>query len=153
MIIDPERAPLIRWAFEVDTTGDWSTARLAADLEVQGLTQRPAAKRAARPVAPNKLHEIVRNRYYIGYVTWRRIEYEGKHEPLVTPAVFEQVQQVLAAHRQSGERSYRRQHYLASTLYCDRCTSKLIFGVTKGRRGDEYAYWFCLRRHTYKKRL
>ena len=91
-----------------------------------------------------------RNRYYIGYVTWRGLEHEGKHEPLVTPTVFEQVQQVLAAHRQSGERSYRRQHYLAGTLYCERCGSKLIFGVAKGRRGNEYAYWFCLGRHTYK---
>ena len=41
-------------------------------------------------------------------------------------------------------------HYLAGTLYCARCKYKLILSVSTGSRGDLYAYWFCLGRHTHK---
>jgi hypothetical protein len=69
---------------------------------------------------------VLRNPYYMGIVTWQGIQYDGKHPTLVAPETFQRVQEVLTAHRQSGERSYRRKHYLAGTVYCDLCDSKLI---------------------------
>jgi DNA invertase Pin-like site-specific DNA recombinase len=148
--LDPERAPLIRWAFEVYATGEWSLNRLAHELEVRGLTQRPTAQRAARPLNAKKLAAVLHNPYYVGTVTWRGLQFDGKHPRLVSLELFAQVQAVLAAHRQSGERSYRRKHYLAGSIYCARCASKLIYSVSTGHRGEAYAYWFCLGRHTYK---
>ena len=148
--LDPERAPLIRWAFEAYATGDWTLSRLAAELEARGLTQRPSAKRAARPLNAKKLGVVLHNRYYIGIVTWRKMEHPGKHEPLISAAVFDRVQTVLAAHRQSGERAYRNHHYLAGSLRCARCDSKLIFGESRGRLGVCYQYFFCYGRHTLK---
>ena len=150
VILDPERAELVRFAFETYATGDWSLNRLAHELELLGLTQRPTAKRVARPVRPNKLQAILRNRYYIGYVTWRGMEYEGRHPKLVDPVVFQRVQEVLTAHALSGERSYRRRHYLAGSLFCGRCGSRMLYSVSTGRRGDRYAYWLCLGRHRHK---
>jgi hypothetical protein len=41
-------------------------------------------------------------------------------------------------------------HYLAGTVYCDLCDSKLIFMLSRGRAGEIYGYWACLGRHTYK---
>lgn len=148
--LDPERAPLIRWAFEVYATGEWSLNRLAHELEIRGLTQRPTAKRAARPLNAKKLALVLHNPYYVGTVTWRGLQFDGKHPRLVSLELFAQVQAALVAHRNSGERSYRRKHYLAGSIYCGRCESKLIYGVSTGRRGEPYAYWFCLGRHTYK---
>lgn len=148
--LDPERAEHVRWAFETYATGDWSLNRLAHELEVRGLTQRPTAKRPARSIPKSKLSAILHNPYYVGVVTWRGLQFEGKHPRLVSAEVFAQVQAILEAHRLSGERSYRRKHYLAGTLYCDRCESKLIYSVSTGSRGESYAYWCCLGRHTYK---
>jgi len=82
------------------------------------------------------------------YVTWRGVEHQGKHPALVDAATFEAVQRVLVAHRVSGERSYRHQHYLAGSLFCQRCSSRLLYGVHKGRRGDEYEYFYCAGRHS-----
>jgi site-specific DNA recombinase len=148
--IDPERAPHIKWAFTQYAKGEWSLQKLATALEARGLTQRGTARRPSRPLPPNKLHNVLRNRYYLGIVTWEGIEYPGRHEPLIDEATFNQVQHALAAHRQSGERSYRRQHYLAGSLYCARCKSKLIYAVSTGKLGTKYAYWFCNGRHARK---
>jgi site-specific DNA recombinase len=148
--LDPERAPLVRWAFETYASGNWSLRQIAHELEIRGLTQRPTAKRPARSLPKSKLAATLRNPYYVGVVTWRGLQFEGKHPAIVTPEVFARVQAVLEAHRLSGERSYRRKHYLAGTLYCARCESKLIYSVSTGSRGESYAYWCCIGRHTYR---
>ena len=82
----------------------------------------------------NKLHQILRNRYYLGLVTWRGVEYEGKHPALVDVATFETVQAVLTAHRVAGERSHK--HYLSGSPLCARCGSRLLFGISTGRQGE-----------------
>jgi site-specific DNA recombinase len=148
--LDPKRAPLIRWAFTTYATGEWSLRQLATELEIRGLTQRPTAKRIARPLTAKELGKVLHNPYYTGTVTWKGVEFEGKHERLAEPDIYARVQNIIEAHRQSGERSYRRRHYLAGTLYCGHCNSKLIFGISTGRRGDRYAYWFCHGRHSFK---
>jgi len=80
-------------------------------------------------------HEVLRDRYYIGFVTWRGVEYEGKHPRLIDPVTFQQVQDHLTAHASSGERSRKHKPYLAGSLYCGRCKSKLIYSRSTGRRG------------------
>ncbi len=146
--VDTEREELVRWAFGAYATGSFSIRQLARELEDKGLTQRPTATRPARPVAANELHALLRNRYYLGYVTWRRVEYQGKHPALVDAETFEGVQAVLEAHRLSGERSYRHPHYLAGTLFCGRCSSRLLYGTGRGRHGETYEYFFCAGRHS-----
>lgn len=148
--IDHERAQHITWAFDAYASGNWSIPKLAAELQTRGLTQRPTAKRAARPITVSSLHNILRNRYYIGIVTWRGIEYPGKHLPITDTATFERAQEVLDSHRRSGERSYRRKHHLAGSLCCARCGSKLIYAISTGKLGVRYPYWLCLGRHKAK---
>jgi DNA invertase Pin-like site-specific DNA recombinase len=49
--IDPERAPLIRWAFEAYATGDYTLSQLTEALGEQGLRTRATPKRASKPLA------------------------------------------------------------------------------------------------------
>ncbi|MDQ1602679.1 MAG: site-specific recombinase, partial [Actinomycetota bacterium] len=129
-------------------TGDWTLHSLAAELESRGLMQRPTRKRAARPFPANKISEILHNRYYIGFVRYRGVENQGKHAPLVDIETFDAVQRVLKDHHLSGERSYRRRHYLTGSVVCGRCGSRLGFGVSTSRAGQAYEYFFCLGRHS-----
>ncbi len=144
--VDPIRGPLVTWAFEAYVSGNYTLHQLAEELERRGLTQRSAGRRPERPLAANRLHTLLTNRYYIGIVTYRGIEYEGRHPQLVDPVLFEQAQQVLGRHRNSGERSHRRTHYLKGSLVCNRCGSRLAYCVSRGN-GGSYEYFFCLGRH------
>ena len=146
---EDNRAELIRWAFIAYATGDWSYRKLAAELEERGLTQRSTPRRPARPLDATKVGGILQNPYYTGIVTYKGLQFPGKHPKLVEPEVFAAVQQVVKAHCQSGERAYRRRHYLAGSLYCGHCASRLMYSVSRGR-GGEYGYWFCAGRHTKK---
>jgi site-specific DNA recombinase len=145
--VDPVRGPHIIWAFQQYASGVHTLRSLADALEERGLGQRPTAKQPGRPVPANKLHAILRNPYYLGVVTYNGIQYEGKHPPLIDIVTFEKVRQLLEAHRQSGERAYRRTHYLKGTLRCHRCKSRLGYCISRGSKGGSYAYFFCLGRH------
>ncbi len=144
--LDPERAPLIRWAFDAYATGDWSLRALATELEVRGLTFRATKKHPPRPVPMNRLQRMLRNKYYAGLVSWRGVTYQGNHEPLVDAVLFDTVQQTLDARRTAGDKTFRRDHYLLGSLRCGRCGQKLLYGVSRGR-SREYGYFFCAGRH------
>lgn len=70
VIEDPERAPLITWAFTAYATGRWTLQNLALELEARGLTSLPTPRRAARPIPRGHLHQLLTNPYYKGVVVW-----------------------------------------------------------------------------------
>jgi len=49
------------------------------------------------------VHIVFKNRNYLRIVRFERVEYPGKHEPLIDLPAFEQVQATLEAHLQSGD--------------------------------------------------
>jgi hypothetical protein len=142
VITDPERAPLVQLAFELYATGEYSLQDLATLLEARGLKSKPSPKKPARPLGSNRLATLLRNPYYIGTIVYAGETYEGRHEPLIDNAVFEKVQGILDAQRQSGERSWRHHHYLRGTLICAACGRRLFFVRPKGR-SQTYDYFVC----------
>jgi site-specific DNA recombinase len=144
---DPERAPLVRWAFEAYSSGEYTLSQLTAELTRRGLTQRPTAARPERPLAANRVQQMLRRRYYLGYVLYRGMEYPGSHAPLVSPELFERVQQCLQANRTAGDRAFRRQHYLKGTVRCGRCQSRLLYFISRGN-GGSYEYFRCAGHHS-----
>ncbi len=143
--LDPERAPLIAWAFEAYATGDWSLSSLQAELTARGLTTRPTTKRPAKELHESLLQRVLVRPYYMGTVTFRGVEYEGSHPAIVSPEVFFKVQDVLKAHNTAGERSWKHEHYLKGTLFCADCSSRLCLDFATGN-GGRYAYFVCLGR-------
>jgi site-specific DNA recombinase len=87
------------------------------------------------------------NRYYLGIVSYRGVEYSGKHEPLVSPELFSRVQRILDEREQHAVKQRRHQHYLRGLMTCGRCGSRLMYTVVRGKAGGMFAYYVCTRRH------
>jgi len=142
---DPERAPIVQWAYEAYATGLYSLADIALLLEARGLRSRPTARRRAQALTITRVHKLLSNPYYAGYVTHNGRVYQGRHEALITQDLFDKVQAVLASHRHSGERDRKHQHYLKGTIRCATCGSQLIYSQNKGN-GGTYEYFICPKR-------
>jgi site-specific DNA recombinase len=140
--LDPERAPLVREAFTLYASGDYSLAELAALVEERGLRSRPTRKYPARALKAKDLQHMLRNVYYVGQVPYAGKVYPGRHEPLVDEATFQEVQDLLTSKRVSGERPWRHFHYLRGSIYCGECGRRLIYSRAKGK-GGEYEYFVC----------
>ncbi len=145
VIVDPERAPHVRWAFEAYATGDYLIRELAEDLADRGLTTVKTGKKGGRPMSVSAVELMLANPYYIGIVTFRGAQYTGRHEPLIDIKLWDEVQALKEARRHSKAKPYKHPHYLKGSLFC-RCGSRL--GVTKVRKphGVEYDYFYCLGR-------
>ena len=139
---DPERAPFIRDAFTLYASGDYSLTELAALLEERGLRSRSTRRVAGRALKANDIQFMLRNSYYTGIVTYAGKVYDGRHEPLVDEATFQEVQDLLESKRISGERPWRHFHYLRGSIYCGECGRRLIYTKAKGN-GGEYEYFIC----------
>jgi site-specific DNA recombinase len=144
VVIDPERGPIIEWAFETYATGLYSLADIAILLEVRGLCSRGSRRNAPQPLNLARVHELLSNPYYAGTVTYRGKQYEGRHPRLITQELFDKVQAVLVSHRQSGERDRKHQHYLKGTIRCGTCGCRLVYSRNKGN-GGTYEYFLCPR--------
>ncbi|WJX99923.1 recombinase family protein [Curtobacterium sp. 458] len=107
--VDPNRAPLIRWAFEQYATGQHSITQLQMMLEDQGLTTRPSSKRPARPLSSSQLAIILRDPYYTGVIRYEGRLYPGRHEPIIGKELFLAVQKVLDGRNRKGDRD--RTHF------------------------------------------
>ncbi len=143
--IDPERAPLIAWAFEAYATGNWTVRKLVAELNDRGLTTLTTAARPSKPLSDSQLHNILRHPYYTGVVRYRGAIYPGKHDPLVDIQTWQRVQELLTAKNLAGEIHREHPHYLKGSIHCGHCGSRLIVSYAKGR-GGTYPYFICIGR-------
>src|SRR5207248_760429 len=119
--VDPERAPFVQLAFELYVTGDYSLEDLSDELYDRGLSTRPTARHPAKQVSINKLSMMLRDRYYLGYVTYKDEEVQGRHQPLIDDDLFDRVQDLLESRATAKERRRSHHHYLKGSLFCGRC--------------------------------
>ena len=93
----------------------------------------------------NNLYYFLRNVLYIGKVSYQDEIYEGEHEGIVEPAVFEQVQQQLMRHGKSGGLGTRVKNggILSSLIRCHACGCAMTHTYT-ARGTKRYRYYVCL---------
>jgi site-specific DNA recombinase len=144
--VDDERAPFVRRAFRLYATGEYSLRRLYDLLTAEGMTTRPTPNRPAKPLTLSKFAELLRNRYYLGLVSYRGVEHSGKHPALIEAELFERVQTILNERNQHVIKPRRHHHYLRGLLTCGRCGARLQYTTGRGN-GGEFDYFVCGRRH------
>ena len=145
--LDPDRAPLVKLAFELYATGKYSAPELSDELYVRGLRTRATTARAAKQLSVNQLLRILQDPYYVGFVSYKGEIFKGRHEPLIEAELFARVLEVVST-RSTGERKRIHEHYLKGSLFCGKCheeerTGWMVLANVKGRGDDVYEYFFC----------
>ncbi len=147
--LDAKRAPLIREAFELYATGDYTTERLEAVMADRGLTTRASAQHPVEKPIPHKTWQrILRHPYYAGWLLYKGNLYPGRHEPIVSQELFDKVQDLLDLRSAKGNRERIHSYHLKGMLFCARCrqagrTSRFVFTRVTSRTGKKYDYFIC----------
>ncbi len=145
--IDPVRAPLIKWAFEAYASGEFGLRQLLDEVTRRGLDVPATARKPAKPLYLSHLHSLLRHPFYKGAVRYMKVEYPGKHEPLVSEETWDAVQQILTAKGLAREKQRKHNHFLKGSLYCEKCGSRLIVTNARSHSGKIYPYFVCIGRH------
>lgn len=76
----------------------------------------------------NIVLQILRNSVYCGKVKFAKQEYEGKHQPIVSQALFYDVQSMLglraASHTELQKNPFRAGYLLSGLIWCGNCGAK-----------------------------
>lgn len=130
---DPLQASLVKKAFELYATGEWGLNALVKKMYALGLRNRTGFK-----VSRNGLSVILHNPFYTGFIRIKKLDtlFPGKHQPLISKALYDQVQLVL----QGKNLKKKHQHDFAfrKLVTCSLC-QKLLYGeIHKG-----HIYYRC----------
>ncbi len=141
---DPATAPVVASIFRRYVETREGGRQIAAWLDGQGVRTRTGGRWSTTSVL-----DLLRNRAYIGEVSFRGVWGPGAHPPIVERELFDAAVAILDT--RAGDPGLRRTNpsdYLLSTLpfVCDRCGHPMVGASARGRGGVRYAYYTCTTR-------
>jgi site-specific DNA recombinase len=144
LVEDPERARLVRWAFERVAEG-CSVEDTVKRLRRLGLKTRRGAL-----VFSQQVHKMLRNPVYTGLIVcqaWGGVEYRGDFPALVDEELFRRVQMALRSRRETPitRHSKHEDFPLRRFVSCATCGRPMTGGWSRGKLGRRYAYYNCQR--------
>lgn len=144
-LIDPERAPVIKKMFEKVAYEKWSGRKLYNWLRFElNFTALPSKK----PLSLGNIYRLLENHFYYGIFEYPRKSgnwYQGKHEPLITKELFDQVQEQL----KGNELKTRQEKEFAFTklMTCGLCGSGISadqkYKKLKSGKVNTHVYYGC----------
>jgi DNA invertase Pin-like site-specific DNA recombinase len=132
---DPAIAPLITRLFETYASGTLSLKEVARTARTWGLRY----PRTGAPVPVSTVHTILRNRLYSGEFDWNGRRFTGRHEAIVSPELWERVQDVLDGRNAHKTRRSKHDFAFSGLITCGHCGCALVGEIKKQR----YIYYHC----------
>lgn len=133
-LVVPEEAKLVSYIFEQYCNCHKEPTAIARQINDMGFLTKRGGHFEQRTIS-----YILQNRFYIGALEWNGISAEGKHETFITPELFQEAQERLAAtftpKRRRSVSTCR--HWLSGLIKCSICGSSLSFNTGK------YPYFVC----------
>jgi DNA invertase Pin-like site-specific DNA recombinase len=129
--IHPTVGPLVARAFELYATGTHSLDSLRHSLATEGLTRRNGL-----PLGKETMSCILRNPFYMGIIRIKGETFEGAHQPLITPSLFDRVQRLMDGRVFAN--ATRHEFRFRRLIQCATCPRTLT-----GERQKGHVYYRC----------
>lgn len=130
-VIDPETGPIAQKMFE-DFANGKPTTRIAEWLN---LDLKVKSRRGSN-MTQRTISKILRNKFYIGIISWGGVTAQGQHEALITKELFDRVQERFKEPqyvKYQREKPPKRPFMLQGLVRCDNCGYTLCHSNTPDR--------------------
>jgi len=131
---DPVRAPIVRMLFERYAEGDCSLKDLVKLSRQAGL----CLSGRKRTYGKAALQRVIRNPIYKGSILWDGQTFEGIHTPLVSPELWQRVQDTIDGNRALKGRRMKHDYLFARLVTCGHCGGLMTGQMHKGN-----LYYHC----------
>jgi len=133
--IDSEKAPLVRKAFELYATGEYTLKAVAIILEQAGLRSYKG-----NVLSVSCVQRLLQNPIYYGVFSFNGEIYDGTHEPIISKKLFDSVAQVMS---NRGKKKRKRKHEFAFSglMKCGNCDCLITAEKQKGHH-----YYRCTKK-------
>jgi site-specific DNA recombinase len=126
IVVDPVKGPLVKNAFDLYATGEYTFDRLRQTMTGKGLSGSYAPE-----MSVSRFQDILRNPFYYGVFVWNAEMHQGVHEPLVTKDLFDKVQQVMKR-RSKPTPGWVKTSVYRGLLHCGECGCAITMETQKG---------------------
>jgi len=90
-------------------------------------------------ISRSNVHRLLQSRVYTGDFDWNGRTYRGSHEPLISTALFERVQEILEGRYSTKEKVTKHEFTFSGLVHCGHCGCALVGERKKGK----YVYYHC----------
>ncbi|MCB9326412.1 MAG: recombinase family protein [Lewinellaceae bacterium] len=129
--IDPVQGPLVKKAFELYASEKYNLESLVKVMDEFGLKNMNG-----NLISINAMSRMLNNPFYAGVLKVKGKTFAGKHEPLITPRLFAQIQNVLKG--KTNTRYLKHDFLFRRKVKCVDCGRSLIGEKQKG-----HIYYRC----------
>lgn len=143
--IVPEQAKLVKIIFEKFADNEFASMK-----EIRNYLSRHNVKRKnGRPLHYNQIRDMLTRSLYYGVFTYAAETYEGKHEPIISKKLFDQVQEVMA--KKYNKKPQKHEFDFTGFMKCKNCDSFITAEshkkfYKKTNRHAEYVYYRCVKK-------
>jgi site-specific DNA recombinase len=112
-------------------------------------TTRRGTLAGGQPFIKNRVYNLLTNMVYIGKVEHGGQVYEGEHEGILDPAVWQKVQDRLRFNGRTGGRQVRNKYgaVLKGIIQCGSCEVGMTHTYTQKAGNKLYRYYVCVNAH------
>ena len=145
VVVEPKTARLVKESFRKFSSGEFSSMKDVRDL----FFQNGIARRNRKPLHFNQIRGVLTRTFYYGLMTYHGETYEGKHKPLITKRLFDEVQKVLE--KKYNKKPQKHEFDFTGFIKCKECDSFITAENHKKyyRKTDhhaEYVYYRCVKK-------
>ena len=123
---DPEKAPIVRKAFELYATGVHTLYTIADELKRMRLTSH-----SGKSLAVSSVQVLLQNPIYYGAMRFHGELHPGSFEPLISRELFDKVQAVMKS-RAKKQRRRKHQFPFIGFLKCAECDCAITAELQRG---------------------
>lgn len=137
LVLDRDRAPLIREAYELVASGRFATTKAV----LQMITALGLRSEQGKALTKQTFQRLLTNPVYAGWIVSGDIKAKGNFEPIVPQELFDKVQQKVNT-KGVPHKQLNPDFPLRGIVKCVVCGKSLTSGWVKGR-SDKYARYWC----------
>ncbi len=143
--VDPVKFPLIRKAWDLMLTGNYSVLKIMDIMNKEWGYRTTKHKRlGGNEIGKNTLYKIFTNPFYYGEYEYSGKWYVGKHQKMITRDEYDKVQALLG--RKGKQRPKTREFAFTGMVRCGECGGMVTAEEKINRYGSRYIYYHCTKR-------
>ena len=149
IIKDPERFDLMRKMWDLMLTGNYNPRKILDIANNEwGFKTRKFKRMGGNPISYSGIYKVFTNLFYAGVIENNGIEYEGKHERLITLQEYDRVQMLLG--KAGKPRPQHHEFAFTGSIRCGVCgctyTAETKKKLLKSGEIREHTYYHCTRK-------
>jgi site-specific DNA recombinase len=145
VIVDKRRSPFVLEAFQLYANGESRLQDIADFMFSRGIKTK-----GNKPLKKDQITKMLTNPFYYGHFRYAGEVFEGKHAPIISKRLFDDVQKVIDRRKHKRATKHNDPKPLCGLLRCGSC-NMMVTGENQTKRQKNgnihhYVYYHCTKK-------